>query len=114
MRCRQAREPLLLNERIVSEDGSSCERINLIASPLLVEDSLFLSLPLTEVIGWLELAQGLVGLPEHQRVILTGLVVDEETQQVVADRLGISQQAVHKNKVNAIYKLRDACKLKEG
>ena len=91
----QVSELLILND--VNADDELTEMLDRVAAPddiqAEVEDKIFLQ-------------EALALLTLQQQTVITATILEERTEQEVADELGMSQPAVHQMKERALKRLR--------
>jgi RNA polymerase sigma factor (sigma-70 family) len=95
---RRKHELLILNQKIGGTGDNRLEMLDTIAG---IDD------PLVEVEGRIFLEEILASLTLLQRAVIRETVLDEKTEQQVADELRISQPAVHRIKDRALKRLRE-------
>lgn len=106
-RTRTTREPAILNEMAGNEDDAATEIGNLLLSPeLSAEDVFLLDTEVADVITDPLLYRAYVRLTENQRRVLVGLIIRGWRQEEMAAALNVSQQAIWKIKSQAINRIR--------
>ncbi|TDA65766.1 MAG: sigma-70 family RNA polymerase sigma factor [Clostridia bacterium] len=92
-------ELLILND-LLSQDGED-EVTEMLETIAATDDTL------TEVEDMVFLQEALTLLTPQQQKVITATVLEERTEQEVAEELGMSQPAVHQMKERALNRLRE-------
>lgn len=105
----RSRRELAVLDAPADEDveGRSVAGLSALTTPS-AEDELLTALPLEDVLLDARLYRNYRRLTPRERFALACLVIEGERQSLLAQRLGISQQAVNSNKERALRRLRSS------
>ncbi|ASS74439.1 hypothetical protein CIG75_05175 [Tumebacillus algifaecis] len=116
VRRKQIQEPLSLNQKVGDAEGTGRETLDLIVDTTVsVEEKVIAQTSaLDDLTPHEGLHRALQTLPHKQQLILQLLFVEGLTEQEAAEILGISQQAINKNKRKALAMIRGQLEVKRG